>query len=81
MQFFGLLGTLFFLIGFGSVGYIIFSKFLQPDASITNKPAFYIALTSMLIGVQLFLAGFVAELINRNAADRNSYLISEKLGW
>ena len=81
MQFFGLLGSLFFLIGFGSVGYIIIEKILQPEASITNKPAFYIALTCMLIGVQLFLAGFLAELINRSAADRNSYLISEKLGW
>jgi glycosyltransferase involved in cell wall biosynthesis len=81
MQFFGLLGTFCFLIGFGSVGYIIVSKFIQPEASITNKPAFYIALTSMLIGAQLFLAGFLGELINRNAAERNSYLISEKLGW
>jgi glycosyltransferase involved in cell wall biosynthesis len=81
MQFFGLIGTLFFLIGFGSVGYITISKFLYPDTSITNKPAFYIALTSMIIGVQLFLAGFVAELVNRNAPDRNTYLISEKLGW
>jgi glycosyltransferase involved in cell wall biosynthesis len=81
MQFFGLLGTLFFLIGFGSVGYIIVSKFVDTETSITNKPAFYIALTSMLIGIQLFLAGFIAELVNRNAADRNNYLISEKLGW
>jgi TRAP-type C4-dicarboxylate transport system permease small subunit len=74
-------GTLFFLIGFGSVGYITVSKFLYPETSITNKPAFYIALTSMLIGVQLFLAGFIAELINRNAPDRNHYLIAEKIGW
>jgi glycosyltransferase involved in cell wall biosynthesis len=81
MQFFGLIGTLFFLIGLGSVAYITISKFLYPDTSITNKPAFYIALTSMLIGVQLFLAGFIAELVNRNAAERNTYLISEKLGW
>jgi glycosyltransferase involved in cell wall biosynthesis len=81
MQFFGLVGTLFFLIGFGSVGYISVSKFLYPETSITNKPAFYIALTSMLIGVQLFLAGFIAELINRNAPDRNHYLIAEKIGW
>ena len=81
MQFFGLVGTLFFLIGFGSVGYITVSKFLYPETSITNKPAFYIALTSMLIGVQLFLAGFIAELINRNAPDRNHYLIAEKIGW
>jgi len=81
MQFFGLVGTLFFLIGFVSVGYITVSKFLYPETSITNKPAFYIALTSMLIGIQLFLAGFIAELLNRNAPDRNHYLIAEKIGW
>ena len=81
MQFFGLVGTLFFLVGFVSVGYITVSKLLQPETSITNKPAFYIALTAMIVGVQLFLAGFIAELINRNAPDRNHYLIAEKIGW
>ena len=81
MQFFGLLGSLFFLIGLGSVGTIIFSKIMDPEVSITNKPAFYIALTSILVGIQLFLAGFIAELINRNAPERNSYLIAEKQGW
>lgn len=81
MQFFGLVGTLFFLVGFVSVGYISVAKFLQPETSITNKPAFYIALTAMIVGVQLFLAGFIAELINRNAPDRNHYLIAEKIGW
>ena len=81
MQFFGLVGTLFFLVGFVSVGYITVAKLLQPETSITNKPAFYIALTAMIVGVQLFLAGFNAELINRNAPDRNHYLIAEKIGW
>jgi hypothetical protein len=81
MQFFGLLGTLFFMIGLGAVAYITIAKFIQPEVSITNKPAFYIALTAMLVGMQLFLTGFVAELINRSAPDRNSYLIAEKLGW
>jgi hypothetical protein len=81
MQFFGLLGTLFFLVGVIAIGSIITSKFIDPDFSATNKPAFYIALTSILIGIQLFLAGFIAELINRNAADRNHYLIAEKQGW
>jgi glycosyltransferase involved in cell wall biosynthesis len=81
MQFFGLIGTLFFLLGFISVGYIVVSKFVDPELSITNKPAFYIALTSILLGVQLFLAGFIAELVNRNSTERNSYLISEKQGW
>jgi glycosyltransferase involved in cell wall biosynthesis len=81
MQFFGLIGTLFFFIGFVSVFYIVVSKFMYPLTSVTNKPAFYIALTSMLIGTQLFLAGFIAELVNRNAADRNTYLIEDKQGW
>ncbi len=81
MQFFGLLGTLFFLVGVVAIGSIITSKFIDPDFSVTNKPAFYISLTSILIGMQLFLAGFIAELINRNAADRNNYLIAEKQGW
>jgi glycosyltransferase involved in cell wall biosynthesis len=81
MQFFGLLGTLFFLVGVVAIGSIITSKLIDPEFSATNKPAFYIALTSILIGMQLFLAGFIAELINRNAADRNNYLIAEKQGW
>mgnify|MGYP000730896165 CR=1 FL=1 len=81
MQFFGLIGTLFFLVGFVSFFYIVIGKFIDPDASITNKPAFFIALTSMIIGTQLFLAGFIAEIMNRNASDRNVYLIEEKQGW
>ena len=81
MQFFGLVGTLFFLIGFASVFYIVIGKFIDPITSVTNKPAFYIALTAMLIGTQLFLAGFIAEIMNRNAADRNTYLIEEQQGW
>jgi len=81
MQFFGLLGSLFFLIGLVSFGNIVFDKFMNPDFGVTNKPAFYIALVSMIIGVQLFLAGFIAELVNRSAVDRNSYLIEDKLGF
>ena len=81
MQFFGLIGSLFFLIGLISFGTIVFDKFMNPDFSVTNKPAFYIALVSMIIGVQLFLAGFIAELVNRSAVDRNTYLIEDKLGF
>ncbi len=81
MQFFGLIGSLFFLVGFISFGNIVFDKFINPDFSVTNKPAFYIALISMIIGVQLFLAGFIAELVNRSAVDRNTYLIEDKLGF
>ena len=81
MQFFGLIGSLFFLIGLVSFGNIVFDKFMNPDFSVTNKPAFYIALVSMIICVQLFLAGFIAELVNRSAVDRNTYLIEDKLGF
>ncbi|MDE3236795.1 MAG: glycosyltransferase family 2 protein [Bacteroidota bacterium] len=80
MHFFGLWGTLFFLVGLGSSIYLIISKFIDADVALTNKPVFYIALTSMIIGMQLFLAGFIGELIARNATERNVYLIENKLG-
>jgi glycosyltransferase involved in cell wall biosynthesis len=80
MQFFGLYGTLAFLIGFLTSGYLLVAKILDPEVGITNKPAFYIALAVMIIGMQLFLTGFVAELVARNASERNVYLIEEKLG-
>jgi glycosyltransferase involved in cell wall biosynthesis len=80
MQFFGLLGTLFFLIGFSASIYLVVAKFASQDFSLTNRPAFYIALTTMVIGMQLFLTGFVAELVARNATERNVYLISSKIG-
>jgi glycosyltransferase involved in cell wall biosynthesis len=58
MQFFGLYGTLAFLIGFLTSGYLMVAKILDPEVGITNKPAFYIALAVMIIGMQLFLTGF-----------------------
>lgn len=80
MQFFGLYGTLAFLIGFLTSVYLLVAKILNPEVGITNKPAFYIALAVMIIGMQLFLTGFVAELVVRNASERNVYLIEETLG-
>lgn len=80
MHFFGVWGVLFFLLGFGISIYLIISKFADKDFSLTNRPGFYLALTSLIIGVQLFLAGFIGELISRNAPGRNSYLIEEKIG-
>ena len=80
MQFFGLLGSLFFLIGFCASIYLVVTKFASQDFSLTNRPAFYIALTTMVIGMQLFLTGFVAELVARNATERNVYLIASKIG-
>lgn len=80
MQLFGLWGTLFFMMGLGSSVYLIVEKFIDADFGLTNKPAFFIALTTMIIGMQLFLAGFIAELVARNAPERNVYLIAGKQG-
>jgi hypothetical protein len=81
MHFFGMWGTLFFLIGLGFTIYLLVAKVLDPaHFALTNKPGFYLALVSVLIGMQLFLAGFISELIARNAPGRNSYLIEDKIG-
>lgn len=78
MHFFGLYGTLAFMVGFAMIAYNVVMKILEGENyGVTNKPTFYIALTVMIIGVQLFLAGFVAELIGRNSQERNNYLIEE----
>ncbi len=80
MHFFGLWGTLCFLLGFGISIFLIVSKLIDSNYTITNRPAFYVALAVMIIGSQLFLAGFIGELISRNAPERNFYLIEEKVG-
>lgn len=80
MHFFGLWGTFSFLIGLLLSIYLIISKFIDPEYALTNRPAFFMALTLLLLGSQLFLAGFIGELIARNSADRNNYLVEKKLG-
>lgn len=80
MQFFGLLGSASFLLGFIISLYLIVSKIINFDYPITTRPAFYIALTIMIIGSQLFLAGFIGEMISRSSTDRNNYNIQEKIG-
>ncbi len=80
MHFFGLWGTLFFLVGLGISIYLIISKIIDSSFALTNKPGFYLALTSLIVGVQLFLAGFLGELISRNSPSRNSYIVEEKAG-
>jgi glycosyltransferase involved in cell wall biosynthesis len=85
MHFFGFIGTIAFLIGFlisllliGEKIYSLFVlKFIPRD--VTDQPLFYLALTSMIIGTQLFLAGFLGELITRNSSIRNQYLLAEKI--
>jgi len=80
MHFFGMWGTLFFMVGLGISLYLIISKIIDSSFALTNRPGFFLALTSLIIGMQLFLAGFIGELISRNSPNRNSYLIETKTG-
>jgi ABC-type Co2+ transport system permease subunit len=82
MHFFGVVGSLMFLIGFVSVGIVGGSKLVHiingtPAPLVTDSPYFYLALTSMIIGTQLFLSGFIGELVSRNSAERNDYRFEE----
>jgi glycosyltransferase involved in cell wall biosynthesis len=80
MHFFGLWGTLFFLAGFIIFSYLTISKFFFDVTGMTQRPLFFVAILVMIVGSQLFLAGFIGELIARNSAERNNYLIEEKAG-
>ncbi|HTO17353.1 MAG TPA: glycosyltransferase family 2 protein [Edaphocola sp.] len=80
MHFFGLWGAIMFLIGFLTTAYLIIAKFIWWDEySVSTRPPFYMALTLLIIGTMFFLAGYIAELLVRNAPDRNRYSIDEKL--
>lgn len=84
MHFFGLLGSLMFLLGFIAVIVVGAVKLYNMHVGnhyilVTDSPYFYLSLTAMVIGTQLFLAGFVGELVSRNAAGRNNYEIEEEI--
>ena len=84
MYFFGSLGTVMFLVGGFTTAWVIGEKLYKqfndlPLRAVADQPLFYLAILAIILGVQLFLAGFLGELINRNSTDRNRYLIDEKL--
>lgn len=84
MHLFGLLGSLMFVLGFIAVAVVGFSKLYNmyhgnPYILVTDSPYFYLSLTLMILGAQLFLAGFVGELVARNSPRRNDYEIDEEL--
>jgi glycosyltransferase involved in cell wall biosynthesis len=84
MHFFGLIGSLTFFIGAVIAGYLIVQKLITqsrglPFRPVTDQPLFYISLVALIIGMQLFLSGFLAELISRNSSERNDYKIKKKL--
>ncbi len=84
MHIFGLWGTLMFLIGFVSAIIVGAAKLIalancEPSRLVTDSPYFYIALTMMILGTQLFLTGFIAELVSRTSQERNKYNISKEI--
>jgi hypothetical protein len=84
MHFFGTLGTLMFLIGLGMAGYLGIEKLIAvsrhvPERLVTQSPYFYIGLTAMIMGTQLFMAGFLGEIISRSSPERNVYHIDKTI--
>lgn len=84
MHFFGLMGSLTFLAGFVIAIWLIADKVISQSQglkfrAVTDQPLFYLALVALIVGVQLFLTGFLAELVSRNSNDRNKYHIAEKI--
>lgn len=84
MHIFGFLGSLMFILGFLAVvcvgGHKLYAMYSgQPYILVTDSPYFYLALTTMILGTQLFLAGFLGELIARNSSERNKYQIEKEL--
>lgn len=85
MHFFGSIGTVSFLVGFILAIYLGIDKIYnswfshEQERDMVDNPWFYLALTALIVGVQLFLAGFLGEMISRGSHDRNNYLVSEKV--
>ncbi len=80
MHLFGTGGIICFLVGFVIFFYLFVSKFFFDKTGLTQRPLFFVALVGMIIGTQLFVTGFIAELISRNAPNRNAYLVEKRTG-
>ena len=77
MHLFGALGSLLFLAGFIIAAYLAYAKLFLAGYRMTERPLFYFGLLAMILGTQLFLAGFLGELVSRSSSDRNHYLVDE----
>lgn len=87
MHFFGFWGVVFFLVGFGFTFKILYDKIdavfiskIPLKRDVTEQPIFYLALVALVLGTQLFLTGFIAELIARQSVSKKDYLVIEKVG-
>ncbi|MBK8825523.1 MAG: glycosyltransferase [Saprospiraceae bacterium] len=79
MHFFGVIGTFIFFGGLGILAWLSADKILFNAIGIANRPAFYLGILMVIVGIQLFIAGFLGELISRSSSERNSYKITEIL--
>jgi glycosyltransferase involved in cell wall biosynthesis len=79
MHLFGALGSLSFFVGFIIAAYLAIAKVFFDKVNMTDRPLFFLGLLCMIIGSQLFLTGFIGELVTRNATERNSYLVEERM--
>ena len=79
MHFFGALGSLVFFTGFVIASYLAYGKFFMAEYRMTERPLFYFGLLAMIIGAQLFMTGFLAELISRGSRERTNYQIRSKI--
>ena len=84
MHFFGLTGILMFLAGAALTIWVIAEKLIQQAQGlvyrpVTDQPLFYLALVAVLLGFQLFLAGFICEMVSRNSSERNTYKVREEI--
>lgn len=80
MHFFGLWGSLIFMAGFAIAGYLTYAKYFLSEFKMTERPLFFTGILAMIVGTQLFVAGFLGEMISRTAPDRNQYLVEKKSG-
>ena len=80
MHLFGSWGMVSFLVGFGVSFYLFISKFFFDKTGFTQRPLFFVALLAMVIGTQLFVTGFLAEMMARNSPHRNAYLVEKRMG-
>lgn len=80
MHFFGSLGALAFFIGFIILVYLSFAKLFYHQYGITERPLFYFGILAIIMGTQLFVTGFLAEMISRNSIHRNNYLVEKRIG-
>lgn len=78
MHLFGTIGSMLFAIGFVIAGYLAYAKIFLEEYRMTERPLFYLGLLAMIMGTQVFMGGFLGELITRNSSDRNHYLVEEE---